>query len=89
MNPSQTNHAELIQRIQAGLSRVRPYLQEDGGDIEFVELTDDLVAKVRFKGACVACPMSLQTFKAGVEQTLKNVAPELKEIVNLTSEEIT
>lgn len=89
MNPSHTNHADIIERIHAGLSRIRPYLQEDGGDIEFIELTDDLVVKVQFKGACVACPMSLQTFKAGVEQTLKNVAPELKEIVNLTSEETT
>ena len=83
----QENASDILVRIHAGLNKIRPHLQADGGDIEFIELTSDMVVKVQFTGACVACPMSLQTFKAGVEQTLRNMVPELKEIVNLTSEE--
>lgn len=79
---------DIARRVDLGLSKIRPYLQADGGDVHLVELTDDLVVKIQFTGACVTCPMSMQTFKAGVEQTLRNMVPELKEIVNLTSEDL-
>ncbi len=72
---------ELLERVEATLAKVRPYLQADGGDIEVVELTDDNVLKVRLTGACHGCPFSMQTLKAGVEQAIKTDIPEIKEVV--------
>ena len=57
--------------------KIRPGLQMDGGDIELVEITDDGVVKVRLIGTCAHCPFSQMTLTAGVEQTLKEVIPEV------------
>ncbi len=72
---------QLIGKIQAALDTIRPYLQADGGDISFVELTDDMRVKVRLKGACGDCPMSLQTLKGGVEMVVKTNVPQVVEVV--------
>ena len=69
------------ERIVRALNRVRPYLQNDGGDIELVEITDDMVVKVRLKGACHGCPYSMQTLKAGVEQAIIQEVPEVKKVI--------
>lgn len=73
----------IEKKIQQGLDYVKPYLQADGGDIALIEITDDLVVKVKLQGACHGCPMSVQTLKAGVEQTLKRFVPEIKEVINV------
>ena len=73
--------ATYITRINEVLELVRPYLNADGGDIDFVELTEDLTVKVLLKGACHSCPMSVQTLKFGVENALKNAIPEIKEVI--------
>ncbi len=62
------------------LEEVRPSLQADGGDIEFVELSQDGIVKVRLKGACSGCPMSQMTLKNGVESILKERIPEVKSV---------
>ncbi len=67
-------------RIQAALNKVRPMLQADGGDVEFVELTDDNIVKVRLQGACAGCPMSQMTLKNGIEKMLKQEIPEIKAV---------
>ncbi|HDO26485.1 MAG TPA: NifU family protein [Bacteroidetes bacterium] len=72
---------ELIQKVENVIEQVRPYLQADGGDINFVELTDDNTVNVELTGACGACPFSTMTLKNGVEATLKRVLPEIKEVV--------
>jgi Fe-S cluster biogenesis protein NfuA len=64
------------------LERVRPYLQSDGGDIELIEITDDLSVRVRLKGACHGCPYSMQTLKAGVEQAILKEVPEIKKVIS-------
>ena len=79
MNNSEKN--TYISRINEVLDVVRPYLNADGGDIEFVDLTEDLTVKVILKGACHSCPMSAQTLKFGVENALKNAIPEIEEVV--------
>ena len=79
MNDSEKT--SYISRINEVLELVRPYLRADGGDIDFVDLTDDLTVKVLLKGACQSCPMSIQTLKFGVENALKNAIPEIKEVV--------
>lgn len=73
----------IREKVIQGLDYIRPYLHADGGDISLVEITEDLTVKVQLQGACHGCPMSMQTLKAGVEQTLKKIAPEIKEVVNV------
>ncbi|MFW6117198.1 MAG: NifU family protein [Thermoproteota archaeon] len=65
--------------VEKTLQEVRPQLQADGGDIEFVEFEDGVV-KVRLKGACAGCPMSTLTLKMSVERYLKNRIPEVKKV---------
>ncbi|MCF6184376.1 MAG: NifU family protein [Bacteroidales bacterium] len=77
MTEVEKNNYEL--RIKEILSLVRPYLQADGGDIEFVDVSEDLIVFVNVIGACGTCPMSIQTLKFGVEHALKNAIPEIKE----------
>ncbi len=72
---------ELEQKVLNVLDQVRPYLQQDGGDLNFVNITDDLTVEVELTGACGACPFSTMTLKNGVEATLKKVLPEIKEVV--------
>lgn len=73
---------DFEKRINETIDMVRPYLVADGGDIKFVELTDDMVVKVQLLGACGSCPYSLQTLKNGVEQAVKKQIPEVKEVVS-------
>ncbi len=72
---------KLNEKVQNVIEQVRPYLQQDGGDINFIEITDDNVVNVELTGACGACPFSTMTLKNGVEATLKKVIPEIKEVV--------
>jgi len=73
----------LLEKIEKALAEVRPYLESDGGDISLVELTPDLVVKVKLHGACQSCNVNQMTLKSGVEQTIKKYAPEVKEVVNI------
>jgi len=75
------NREKLNQKVQNIIEQVRPYLQADGGDINFIEVTDDNIVNVELTGACGACPFSTMTLKNGVEATLKKVIPEIKEVV--------
>ncbi len=79
----------MLEQIEAALDTIRPYLKEDGGEIEVVEISDDHILKVRLLGNCETCPMSFTTMKAGVEEAVKRAIPEIKEIVavNLNTEE--
>lgn len=66
------------EKIQEALTKIRPVLQRDGGDIEFVEMTEDNVVKVRLQGHCAGCPGAQMTLKMIVEQILRESIPELK-----------
>ena len=74
---------DFEKRINESIDMVRPYLVADGGDIRFVELTDDMVVKVELLGACGSCPYSIQTLKNGVEQAVKKQIPEIKEVISI------
>ena len=67
-------------KVEEVISRVRPSLQRDRGDVELVEITDDDIVKVRLKGACGSCPMSMMTLKGGIEAEMKRVIPEVKSV---------
>ena len=75
------NKKQYTFRIKEVLELVRPYLQADGGDINFVDVSEDLTVYVNLTGACGTCAMSIQTLKFGVENALKNAIPEIKEVV--------
>jgi len=67
----------LEEKVKEAINQIRPALQNDGGDIEFVSLKDKLV-EVKLVGACAGCPMSQMTLKNGVEKYLKHqVDPDL------------
>lgn len=80
-----SNNEELIRKVKNVIDQIRPYLQNDGGDIEFIELTEDNIVNVRLLGACGSCPYSTMTLKSGVENAMKKAIPEITsvEAVNL------
>ena len=70
----------MEQKIKDALAQIRPYLQRDGGDIEFVELTEDNVVMVRLQGHCAGCPGAQMTIKGVVERLIKESYPEIKAV---------
>ena len=66
-------------KVKEELGKIRPFLQMEGGDVEFVEIDEDTL-KVRLTGACAGCPMSTITLKQGIERKLKEAIPELKSV---------
>lgn len=71
----------MREKIEAVLNEIRPSLQADGGDVEFVDVVDGVVT-VKLKGACAGCPMSQMTLKNGIERILKEQVPEVKSVEN-------
>ena len=71
----------MFEEVKKVLETVRPALQADGGDVELVEVSADGIVKVRLTGACGHCPMSTMTLKMGIERTLKEQVPGVKEVV--------
>ena len=71
----------LLDRIEKALNTIRPFLNADGGDVELVEVTDDLEVRLRLLGNCNGCEMSKMTMKAGIEIGLKNEIPEIRSVV--------
>jgi len=73
-------HEETIRKIEEVLEQLRPNVQMDGGDIEFVKYEDGVVY-VRLHGSCVGCPASIYTLKLGVEEAIRDQVPEIHEVV--------
>jgi Fe-S cluster biogenesis protein NfuA len=71
-----------VPTIVAVLDSLRPLIQMDGGDLEFVRYEDSRVF-VRLQGACVGCPMSMYTVKMGIESALKEKIPSITEVISL------
>ncbi len=78
------DHKEMAtkEEMANSLEEIRPYLQKDGGDVEFVDY-DNGVLKVRLTGACRGCPYSQMTLSSGIKRTLQQNFPELQEVVNV------
>ena len=75
----------ILGKIELALDEIRPYLEADGGDIRLIEVTDDMVVKVKLLGACSSCNVSMMTMKSGVEQAVKRAVPEIKEVIDITA----
>ena len=76
---------KILDKIEVSLEEIRPFLQDDGGDINFIELTDQWVVKVELVGACSSCNISMMTLKNGVEVAIKRAVPQVKEVVEISS----
>ena len=72
--------SELESKVKNVIEQIRPYLQADGGDISFVEVTEDNVVNVELHGACGSCPFSRMTLKNGVEEAMRKAIPEIKSV---------
>ena len=76
---------KILDKIEVSLQEIRPFLEADGGDINFIELTDEWVVKVKLMGACSSCNISMMTLKNGVEMAVKRAVPEVKEVIEISS----
>ena len=74
----------IEEQIKNVIHKLRPYLQRDGGDIEYVDFKDGIVY-VRMLGACAGCTMIDDTLKDGVEQILMEEVPGVLEVQNISS----
>jgi Fe-S cluster biogenesis protein NfuA len=72
-----TERKSLFNRVEDALSTIRPHLQVDGGDVELVEITDDMHVKIKWVGMCESCNMSAFTLKAGIQEAIRANAPEV------------
>jgi len=73
----------LEEQIKSALDNVRPSLQADGGDVEFVSVSEDGVVSLKLTGACGSCPMSQMTLKMGIESYLKKEIPQVSSVVGV------
>jgi Fe-S cluster biogenesis protein NfuA len=70
--------------VKKALDSIRPYLQADDGDIEFVDVTEDGIVKVKLTGACNVCPLSVITLRAGIERSLLRQVPGIKRVESVS-----
>ncbi|KYG82347.1 NifU family protein [Roseivirga echinicomitans] len=75
----------MIERVEAALEKIRPFLKADGGDVKVLEITDDMIVRLELLGACESCPMSHMTMKAGIEEAIKRDIPEIKGVVAVST----
>ncbi len=71
---------QLQEKVVKVLAQIRPTLQRDGGDVEFVGLDEQQVVTVRLTGACQGCPMSRITLKEGIEKFVKSEIPTIRAV---------
>jgi Fe-S cluster biogenesis protein NfuA len=76
----QANNNEIENKVKNVLEQIRPYLQADGGDIRYINITEDNVVNVELTGACGSCPYSIITLKNGVETAIKKAIPDIKAV---------
>ncbi len=69
---------DLHDRTLAALESIRPFLKEDGGDLELIEITEENIARVELKGTCTNCSMNTMTFKTGVKDAIMKSVPEIQ-----------
>lgn len=75
------NKVELEQKIEIALNSMRPFLQADGGDVELVDITEEMEVQLKLIGNCSSCSMSHMTMKAGIENGLRSAIPQITRVV--------
>lgn len=71
-----------IEQIKNIIEKLRPFLQDDGGDVEFIKYENNIVY-IKMHGACVGCELSDVTLKSGIEATIKAEIPEVIEVIDI------
>ena len=79
------SNQELFDRVEKALDSIRPYLVSDGGNVKLLEVTPDNDVKLELLGNCGSCPMSAMTLRAGVEEAIRKMAPEIKAVVAINN----
>ena len=82
------NYTDLEKRVEEALHQLRPYLEADGGNVSLLDITNDMIVRLRFHGSCSSCSMSAMTLKAGIEQTILKMVPEIKSVTALSEDEV-
>ena len=77
---TEQERASVEAKVKNALQQIRPYLQQDGGDVEYVDMTAEGVVMVRLQGHCGSCPHAMTTLKQGIEQSIRRVIPEVKSV---------
>jgi Fe-S cluster biogenesis protein NfuA len=72
-----TQKEEMNVRVESALESIRPHLLVDGGNVELVEVTDDMRVLIRWVGMCESCSMSAMTLKAGISEAVRSKIPEI------------
>ncbi len=71
---------DIKQKVESALETIRPYLKADGGDVELINVSEDGIVEVKLTGACVGCPMSQMTLRAGVERAVIREVPGIRRV---------
>ena len=74
---------DLIENVEKALEEIRPFLQNDGGNINLIGIENETVVKVQLIGACSTCTVNQMTLKSGVEMTIKKYAPQIQSVINI------
>ncbi len=81
-------HEELIAIVKVSIEQLRPFLKDDGGDMELIDITEEGIVRVKLLGACSSCSMSVMTLKAGLEEALIKVTPQIKGVISIDDLEL-
>jgi Fe-S cluster biogenesis protein NfuA len=79
---------ELMGRVEEALDTMRAFLRADGGDVELLDIDDNMSVKIRLLGACASCQMSIMTMKAGIEEAVRKAVPTVKEVVAVEDQDV-
>lgn len=74
---------ELNDKVEVALEEIRPFLKNDGGNIELLSIDDDKHVRVKLLGACIDCTVNQMTLKSGVEMTIKKHVPQIESVTNV------
>ena len=74
------DNPELYKKVKGAIDSLRPFLEADQGDIEMLGIDKNYVVKVQLLGACKSCTINNLTLKAGIEDAVKRIAPEIKAV---------
>lgn len=75
---------DILAKIESSLNGIRPFLHADGGDVRLIDIDEEMVVRIELQGSCKDCQMSEMTMKAGIEQSIRGVLPEIKGVVAVT-----
>lgn len=78
----------LIRKLDKALDSIRPHLKVDGGNVEVVDITDDMIAQVKWMGNCEFCSMTSMTMKAGIQEAVRQQMPEINGVVAINGPEV-